>query len=610
MEARTRNLKDIFDAQCRYLVPLYQRPYVWKKDNQWEPLWEDVQALTERYLRKDTTHPHFMGAVVLDQIPNPAGSLDRRQIIDGQQRLTTLQIVLEAASDVCEQLGPVAANQAHALRRLTRNDPSNDDAEPEESFKVWPTNVDRMHFQHVMEAGSPAELHEKYAGKNQAEVGYAIADAYFFFHGKITAWLADVGEDYLKDRLNALQNALYRGLHLVVIDLDEKDDAQVIFETLNARGTPLLASDLVKNYLLHRVEECDHDLNQVYEKYWKPFDADPFWRTAARTGRFTRPHIEVFLQHYLTLLTGDEVLVTSLFTTFRQYLKEHPELDPEYYLIELHRYGQLYRQFFNYPFNTPEGLFFRRVAILDTTTIFPLLLLMFDKLNKPGTVKPLHLMVADLESFLVRRMICELSTKNYNKLFLDAVKTLHEVSPTDMGKALREFLVAQTSDISRWPTDDEFRKAWLALQAYQRIKPQLRLRMILEALELHLRGSGLSEDTALPKTVLSIEHILPQGWEANWPLEDNTPQAKETRGALVHTLGNLTLVTVRLNSTLSNDPWSKKSKTLKKHSVLLLNGEVIDNEMWNEETITARNKRLFTYAKKIWARPILASEKA
>jgi uncharacterized protein with ParB-like and HNH nuclease domain len=108
MDAKPRSLKDIFDAQCRYMVPLYQRPYVWRQAEQWDPLWEDILAVAERYLRQEAFRPHFMGAVVLEQLNTATGTLDLRQIIDGQQRFTTLQIVIEAACDVCDTLGPVA----------------------------------------------------------------------------------------------------------------------------------------------------------------------------------------------------------------------------------------------------------------------------------------------------------------------------------------------------------------------------------------------------------------------------------------------------------------------------------------------------------------------
>ncbi len=600
MDAKPRSLKDIFDAQCRYLVPLYQRPYVWRLGEQWEPLWEDVLALAERYVRQDSFRPHFMGAVVLDQLNTATGTLDLRQIIDGQQRLTTLQIIIEAACDVSETLGPIAVDHARALRRLTRNDQRGNDQD--EMFKVWPTNVDREHFRRVMGAGSPAELRQQYAGKLAGEVGHAIADGYFFFHQKIAGWLTPGDEELLKKKLDALQNALYRGLMLVVIDLDEKDDAQMIFETLNARGTPLLASDLVKNYLLHQAEARGHDLDRLYAEHWQIFDETHFWRDLIRTGRFKRPHIEVFLQHYLSLLTQDEVQVTTLFNTFRQYVKAHPAIDPANYLAELHRYGQIYQQFYHYPPNTPEGLFFKRIEALDTTTVFPLLLEIFDKLGKPEQALLRRSILTDLESFLVRRMICELTTKNYNNLFLEARKQLSEIALDQFGLALRTYLLSQTSDIGRWPNDDEFQEAWRKLDAYKRIKPQMRLRMVLEALELAAR-TNKTEDLTLPQKTLTIEHLMPQSWQQYWPLANATQEAEDFREANIHTIGNLTLVTSSLNPSMKNAAWSTKRPAILEHSVLKLNHYFQDKLQWSETEIKDRGMQLFGLASKIWPRP-------
>jgi hypothetical protein len=606
MDAKPRSLKDIFDAQCRYMVPLYQRPYVWTEQDQWEPLWEDIAALADRYYRADPYRPHFMGAVVLEQLNTATGTLDLRQIIDGQQRLTTLQIVIEAACDVCDAYGAIAANNARDLRRLTRNDPR--DGDPDEVFKVWPTNVDREHFQLVMSATCPDEVRQHYDGKSNGDVGFAIANGYLFFYNKISEWLAAAGPDQIKKKLDALQNALYRGLLLVVIDLDEKDDAQMIFETLNARGTPLLASDLVKNYLLHRAEDYGHNLDQLYHQHWLYFDSTPFWREKAKTGRMLRPQIELFLQYYVTILTRDEVLVTNLFNTFRQYVKKHPEIDPATYMADLHRYGQLYQQFFTYSPEKPEGLFFRRMQALDITTIMPLLLIVFDKLNKPEHEKQRRSILTDLESFLVRRMVCELGTKNYNNLFLEAVKQFTDCDPAQLGSAIRECLKTQTIDISRWPNDEEFLEAWQKIEAYKRFKPQIRLHMILEALELQRRASNKTEDVSLPKKKLSIEHIMPRGWtEENWPLPAGIDDAKEARERLIHTLGNLTLVTGSLNSTLSNDPWEKKIVTLNKHSVLLLNADLKSEKNWDETAIKNRSKDLFKLAKNIWPYPAASS---
>ena len=492
--------------------------------------------------------------------------MDLRQIIDGQQRLTTLQIVIEAASDVCESLGQIASTHARELRRLTRNDQREEN--PDVIFKVWPTNVDRDQFRLVMSVTSAAEVQNYYADQLNIGVGHSIAKAYLFFHKKITEWLSTPDTVILKKKLDALQNAIYRGLIVVVIDLDDKDDAQMIFETLNARGTPLLASDLVKNFILQYADDRGYKLDELYYRHWEFFDVTPFWRIKVQAGRRELPQIELFLQHYITVLTRDEVLVTNLFNTFRQYVKKHPEIDSATYMADLNRYGQIYKQFYDYPADTREGLFFRRIQDMEITTIYPLLLIVFEKLGKPEFEKQRRAILTDLESFLVRRMICELGTKNYNNLFLEAVKKFADCDPNQLGSCLRGFLLEQTIDISKWPKDEEFEQAWSLIPAYQRFRSQKRLRMILEGLELQRRANARTEDLHLPKKKLSIEHILPRGWtETNWPLPNDSEEAQVERLQLLHTFGNLTLVTGSLNSTLSNDPWGKKKETLKKYSI-------------------------------------------
>lgn len=602
MDAKPRNLKDIFDAQCQYMVPLYQRAYVWNQQDQWEPLWEDITALADRYFREDHLHPHFIGAVVLEQVNTATGAIDLRQIIDGQQRLTTLQIVIEAVCDICNSFGPDAANFARDLRRLTRNDKREE--EPDKVFKVWPTNVDRDHFRTVMQAGSPNDLRVSDMLKSKGNISSAIAECYLFFYNKISEWLAETDLSIRNKKLGALQNALYRGVLVVVIDLDEKDDAQMIFETLNARGTPLLASDLVKNYLLHRAEDSGHNLEVLYKDHWQFFDLNPFWRLKVQSGRMLRPHIELFMQHYTILLTRDDVIVTSLFNTFRQYVKDHPEIDPAIYMKDMHHYGQIYEQFDTYEPETPEALFFRRIKALENTTIYPLLLIIFDKLGKTEFAEQRRAILTYLESYLIRRMVCELSTKNYNNIFLDSVKRFIDCNPEQLQSEIKAYLLSQTLDINRWPNDEEFREAWSKIEAYKRLKPQKRLRMILEGMEMQRRDSGKTEKLVLPKH-LSIEHIMPTGWtDTNWPLRADTEEAKEFRLRLIHTIGNLTLVTGPLNSSLSNDPWAKKVHTLQKHSILLLNADLQKIGEWNEASIQNRNSELFELARIVWPYPV------
>jgi hypothetical protein len=282
MDAGTLDLKTIFGQDRRHVVPLYQRPYVWEEKKQWEPLWTDIEAVARRLLAEQPTRAHFLGAIVLEQQPKQTGCLETRLVIDGQQRLTTLQLLLEAFADFCKTAG---AEQHHkALAKLTRNDdPMNED--PVEQFKVWPTTVDQEAFHAIMDCGSPAELRRRYEAEEDASsVDHAIADAYLYFHRRIEDWFSEDPAAQTA-RLHALLATLREHIRLVVIDLGKEDDAQLIFETLNARGTPLLPADLVKNHLFHKAQQAGLPIDDLYKSHWKPFDrAHRYWRKAVGRG--------------------------------------------------------------------------------------------------------------------------------------------------------------------------------------------------------------------------------------------------------------------------------------------------------------------------------------
>jgi hypothetical protein len=286
MDAGTLDLKTIFGQDRRHVVPLYQRPYVWEAKKQWEPLWNDVEAVTRRLLADQPTRAHFLGAIVLEQQSKKTGCLETRLVIDGQQRLTTLQLILEAFADSRKTVG---AEQHHkALAKLTRNDdPMNDD--PVEQFKVWPTSVDQEAFQEVMDCGAPAELRKRYGAEEAApSVDHPIADAYLYFHRRIEDWFAEDPAAQTA-RLHALLATLREHIRLVVIDLGKEDDAQLIFEKLNARGTPLLPADLVKNHLFHKAQQAGLPIDDLYKAHWKPFDrAHRYWRKAVGRGQQSR----------------------------------------------------------------------------------------------------------------------------------------------------------------------------------------------------------------------------------------------------------------------------------------------------------------------------------
>ena len=292
------SVMNVFTQQTRYTVPLFQRPYVWKKEDQWQPLWDDVREAAERVLNAQgrPVSSHFLGTVVLDQTLNPTFSLPRREVIDGQQRLTTLQLVLKAAEHALDELRSTVAGDEEATRAvdiasrqiapLTSNPAYADD---EERYKVWPTNEDRPAFRDVMDStvSEAPKLPDS-----------RMAQAYRYFRDEFRGWLMVEPHGA---RAMALASALKDHLRLIVLDLDTTDEPQAIFETLNAHGTPLLPADLIKNWLLWEGTRQGLPTDKLYLDFWQPFDRDiDHWRALTGTGHAARARGDTFLGNWLT----------------------------------------------------------------------------------------------------------------------------------------------------------------------------------------------------------------------------------------------------------------------------------------------------------------------
>lgn len=312
MKAQTLTPAEIFGYQTRYVVPLFQRPYVWSKERQWAPLWDDIRAVAENLLDAPSAYgssdvaPHFLGAIVVDVPHGPPGFITARHVIDGQQRLTTLQLVLDAAQLVAERMGAPA--DAHALRVLVLNTPEIVQ-EPSEVFKVWPTDRDQAAFAAAMDNDKdvPAELAET-----------AITKAHAFFVDVIQSWAQAAGPELAATRVRALTQVLRSYLKLVVIDLEPGDNAQVIFETLNHRGEPLLAADLIKNFIFQRAADQHLDTAALYQRYWRELDGD-VWRVRVPRGRQLLPRIDIFVSYWLIMQLRREVPADRVFVTFRDW---------------------------------------------------------------------------------------------------------------------------------------------------------------------------------------------------------------------------------------------------------------------------------------------------
>ena len=210
--------------------------------------------------------------------------------------------------------------------------------------------------------------------------------------------------------------------------------------------------------------------------------------------------------------------------------------------------------------------------------------------------------MGDVESFLVRRMICQLNTRGYNRLFTELLKRLgNGVGP--VSERVREYLLSSDADSVRWPKDDEFKTAWMTSPLFRALA-QKRVRLVLAAIEQRLR-TGKTESMPLTGK-LTIEHILPQDWQKHWPLQARQEGAEdplERRERLIHSLANLTLLTGSLNPSVSNGPWESKRQQIKEHSLLRLNNDLCKHEVWNEDCIEDRGRQLFDLARAIWTYP-------
>ncbi|MER5418214.1 DUF262 domain-containing protein [Streptosporangium roseum] len=614
MKADTHTPAEIFGRDIRYLIPLFQRPYVWNKTDQWEPLWEDVRAVAEQVLEgkkgiygAQEIPPHFLGAIVLEQQWSPSVFIPVRHVIDGQQRLTTLQILLDAAQLVAERHGlPMDAQALQALvlnrKELTEN--------PDEVFKVWPTDRDQDAFRIVMdnEQDVPAEL-----------MTSTIAQAHRFFVETLTEWVEPDGDsDKCKRRITALTHALRSFLKLVVIDLEPGDNAQVIFETLNHRGTPLLAADLIKNLVFQLATAQSEDLKSLYELYWKPFDSN-HWRRNVRQGRLYRPYVDIFLQHWLTMQRLHEVPADRVFSEFREYMRTS-ELAAWEVMRDLAADAKVYEELENLPWDSTEGTFYYRVIrVMEATVVGPFLLWILrwpEELMPPSQrLKAL----TSMESWLARRMLCKLPTKGYNRILLDLLQELDRKGPQVAGDVTEAFFADTTANAGYWPSDQEVVQAMQRLRVYKDLT-QTRLRMVLEALEDDRRGKW-AEHEHCPRGRLTIEHVMPQSWGEHWGGDVTDHPSRQRRDHSVQTLGNLTLVNERLNPKLSNRPWTDievqarglvdpepvvgKRTLLLRHTTLKLNAEIVTDQpdAWTEEAIAARSTALAERIIRIWPRP-------
>ncbi|OAO01589.1 hypothetical protein A8B75_14535 [Sphingomonadales bacterium EhC05] len=651
MKAGPIEIGRLLQSRQRFCVPIYQRHYVWTKQKQWEPFWNDVRTKAIECLAgRERRFSHFMGAVVLEARGGYSSrNVTSFQVVDGQQRLTTFQIFLAAARDYAQICG--FDKTVQQINDYLVNDKPHLMEEPEvEIYKVWPTQYDRKLFTDIIN-GDRASLRTKYRSHfyvNRDKIyEYSSvppllgAYGYFFDRIKYAVESDDLEDEFAPEReseisdestptpsvstpdevkLDTLWQALVEEFKIVEIVLEDGDDAQVIFETLNERGEPLLAADLVRNNIFYRADAAGENAEKLFAKHWKSFE-DPFWNVKEKQGRYKKDRIEFFLSNFIAAKIAGEVNLTKLFSEYKAFLKPSKKsASPRYLSVahelqELEKYGAIYKELIDRRSKSSLAKFSRRLMPWDVTTVYPLTLRIWASDMSGAQKKACFDM---LLSFIVRRSICGLTTKNYNKFFLMVVASLDasEWNPT----RLAQFLLSQTSETGRFPRDEEFASKWTHTPTYTRIQPS-KVRAVLEEIELRKRTKF--HETSELSMGLTVEHILPRTWQDNWPLSSNTTPTSEQvlaalyttnedesvvgelvrRNRLMENIGNLTLLTSPLNSSVSNGPFSKKRKALETHSLLVLNREVTSNHSWNEDAIIKRSKNLFKTAKLIWKFP-------
>jgi hypothetical protein len=614
MQVQKTTIESLFTHERRYLVPLFQRPYVWTQEKQWEPLWDDVRDLAERELdvikavdaAEEVVRPHFLGAIVLQPHAPFGDHLPVLDVIDGQQRLTTLQLLLFALRDIAKAAGDTATTRWCASRTENGNALVNEDVE---RFKVWPTQRDQAQFVEVFSAGSRAAVEEKYPSKSGRRrlVRPVMVEAYSFFHQAIETWIAEHRDAQACGK--ALRLALQRRLELVQIDLDAGENPQEIFETLNARGVPLLASDLLRNFIFRRTKNPAHS-EELYTKYWARFEVPDspdkpeglrFWEIEVSQGRLSRARLDLFVQHYLAMKLERDVRIAELFREYKGWIdSKKPFKAVEDELREFVRYADHYASLVRGDTSSPLGGFAARLTALDINSAYPLVLGLLGEPALPAAER--DGIFADIESFLVRRMVCQRPTKSYTRKFLDLLRDFR-AGGVFTRLAFQALLARGSNDeVFDWPTDVQFETAWNTIDAYRMLKPA-RVEMVLRRLEQAAR-SAKSEPILLSGR-LSVEHVMPQAWEKHWPLppgHDET-SAREAREEVVHDFGNLTVLTQELNSTVSNGPAPGKIAAIVEHSNLQLTKWFHGRTTWTDDDIRERSRALFKSARAVWGRP-------
>lgn len=567
MRAQEITFLKLVQGDKQFQVPLYQRTYSWGKE-QLKRLWEDVGELVDQHLSGETTAPHFLGSVVLAPGQIQAGGVQRWLVVDGQQRLTTLMLAFTALRDHFKKTG-----DSRGVDRVHRRILVNEFHEGLDHYRLLPTQADREAYTACVQSRADA------GGSDN------IGAAYRFFLGALAEGQETAGDDRW---ITTVETVLMDLLSIVEITAESGDNVYRIFESINNTGVGLSQSDLLRNYVFMLLPKRGE---RVYQELWLPMQQSLgpknlellVWLDLVVRGHHKTKQSEIYREQQKRLqpLAGDEEAlqreIAQLAERGRRFLR----------IIEPRREQ-----------SPALRAVLERLTAWGGQTHYPLALHLLDLVDG-GSTTPEDAAEAlrYVESYLVRRLVCQTPTTGLNRIFMEAPKELE--TDRSAAEAVRRFLSGRRR---RWPSDEELREAIRSKPFYWSGRP-LQRSYILRRLE---ESYGSSEPVDFAKASLSVEHVLPQRPAASWfelladETEPNqTPQ--ELHDLLVHTLGNLTLTGD--NAKLSNSPFERKQQILDS-SALRMNQEIAAEKRWGKAEILARADRLTDRAVELWPGPI------
>ena len=569
MKGDAQPLIKFFDgSDKRFIIPLYQRNYDWKEDN-CEQLFQDLLKM-----HHSNRKSHFFGSIVSSI---QAGTEDRF-IIDGQQRITTVSLLLIAMVNAFK-VGDIQATDGKLVDKIFKRYLVDEYQEDERKVKLKPIKKDMDAFDALL-----------YKPKEQYLKGSNVTRNYEFFYDKIVK--SGLTMDELFETIKKLE--------VINIKLDEDDDPQLIFESLNSTGLDLSEADKIRNYLLMSLAPAEQD--DLYTRYWNPIEES------------TKYDPSSFVRDYLTMKQGKIGRIDKIYFIFKEYA-ENERIGRAELLEEMHHYAKIYSQIDNANMGTEKiNRKLNQVRTLDSTVAYPFYMAFFDYAEKNGLSDEEKYRVLDIvEAYWARRIICNLPSNALNKVFA----TLHRDVLNNMNKAVEGtnptytevliYLLLKKGRSSVFPKDDEVKEDFATRQVY---KMPANLRMfILERMEN--RDSKECHDVVkqLTEKTISIEHIMPQTLSDKWK-DALGEEWERIHQQYLHTMANLTLT--GYNSQYSNLAFLEKRDMEKgfNDSAFRLNNYVKSCNQWTEVEMKQRQHDLLEVFMRLWPMPSTTFEPA